>query len=231
MKKIKLLYAEDDETLAYLTKDNLEQNNYEVHHCADGKTCLELFKQGEYDLCILDILLPRLDGFEITTEIRKLNPDIPVVFLSAKILKEDRIKGLKLGADDYLVKPFSIEELLLKIEIFLKRSKKSGGVTGPRYSLGRYLFDAEDLSLMDGTLRISLTQREAQVLKFLADNRNRVLRREEILKSLWGDDDYFMGRSLDVFISRLRKHMAGDKNIGIENVHGVGFKFTLQEGE
>ena len=125
MKKIKILYTEDDETLAFLTKDNLEQNNYEVIHCCDGKLGLDTFKADDFDICILDIMMPKMDGFELATEIRKKNTDIPIIFLSAKTLKEDRIKGLRLGADDYLVKPFSIEELLLKIEIFLKRSQKN----------------------------------------------------------------------------------------------------------
>lgn len=234
MKKIRILYAEDDETLAYLTKDNLEQNNYLVTHCFDGKTCFDLFKKETFDICIFDIMLPKMDGFELTTEIRKLNPDIPVVFLSAKILKEDRIKGLKLGADDYLVKPFSIEELLLKIEIFLMRSKKNRMNHALQYTVGNYAFNAGDYSLSPIVIRsdskkITLTQRESELLKFFLDNRNRVLKREEILKSLWGDDDYFMGRSLDVFISRLRKILSAEKGIIIENLHGIGFRFSMIE--
>ncbi|MBL7932141.1 MAG: response regulator transcription factor, partial [Bacteroidia bacterium] len=225
MKKIRILYAEDDETLAYLTKDNLEQNNYLVTHCSDGKSCFDLFKKEAFDICIFDIMLPKMDGFELTTEIRKLNPDIPVVFLSAKILKEDRIKGLKLGADDYLVKPFSIEELLLKIEIFLMRSKKNQMNHTLQYRVGNYAFNASDYSLTGAdSKKITLTQRESELLKFFLDNRNRVIKREEILKSLWGDDDYFMGRSLDVFISRLRKILSAEKGIIIENLHGIGFR-------
>lgn len=230
MKQIRILYAEDDETLAYLTKDNLEQNNYSVTHCSDGKTCFDLFKKETFDICIFDIMLPKMDGFELTTEIRKLNPDIPVVFLSAKILKEDRIKGLKLGADDYLVKPFSIEELLLKIEIFLMRSKKNQMNHTLRYAVGKFDFNAGDYSLTGtDSKRITLTQRESELLKFFLDNKNRVLKREEILKSLWGDDDYFMGRSLDVFISRLRKILSAEKGITIENLHGIGFRFSMAE--
>lgn len=224
----KILYAEDDETLAFLTKDNLEQNGYEVWHCADGNLCLESFAGQEFDICILDIMLPKKDGFELATEIRKANSEIPIIFLSAKTLKEDRIKGLRLGADDYLVKPFSIEELLLKIEIFLKRSQKNKTVETAVYTIGKYHFDAKNYLVYNADEKISLTQREAELLKLFLDNKNVVLKREEILKSLWGDDDYFMGRSLDVFISRLRKVLANEKGIIIENRHGIGFRFVVE---
>ncbi len=228
MSKIRILYAEDDETLAYLTKDNLEQNQYEVIHCTDGLTCFEEFKRQNFDICILDIMLPKMDGFELTTAIRKLNPEIPIFFLSSKILKEDRIKGLKLGADDYLIKPFSIEELLLKIEIFLTRSKKTPVKERTVYQLGSYLFNASDYLLSGADQKVTLTQREAELLKLFLDNKGQVLKREEILTRLWGNDDYFMGRSLDVFISRLRKILASEKTITIENLHGIGFRFSIK---
>lgn len=223
--KCRILYAEDDQTLAFLTKDNLEQNGYEVVHCADGNSCLDAFAQQAFDLCILDIMLPKKDGFEIATEIRKVNSDVPIIFLSAKTLKEDRIKGLRLGADDYLVKPFSIEELLLKIEIFRKRSQKNPTVE-KAYQVGKYRFDPRNYTLQHNDEKITLTQRESELLQLFLDNKNVVLKREEILKSLWGDDDYFMGRSLDVFISRLRKILAGEPGIAIENLHGIGFRFA-----
>jgi DNA-binding response OmpR family regulator len=226
MSSIKILYAEDDATLAYLTKDNLEQNQYEVSHCSDGLSCLELFKSKKFDLCIFDIMLPKMDGFELTTEIRKLNSDIPVFFLSSKILKEDRIKGLKLGADDYLVKPFSIEELLLKIEIFLTRSKKNVVPDKGIYRVGDFYFDVSNYLLYNENQKITLTQREANLLKLFLDNKNKVLKREEILKKLWGNDDYFLGRSLDVFISRLRKILSTESQIKIENLHGIGFRYS-----
>lgn len=229
MSTIKILYAEDDETLAYLTKDNLEQHHYEVTHCSDGKTCLKLFKQERFDICIFDIMLPKMDGFELTVEIRKLDPDVPVFFLSSKILKEDRIKGLKLGADDYLVKPFSIEELLLKIEIFLARSKKHTIAPKTIYTIGRYTFNSSDYLLCSKHEKITLTQRESQLLHLFLENKDKVLKREDILNRLWGNDDYFMGRSLDVFISRLRKLLSQEKNISIENLHGIGFKFSDKE--
>ncbi|MCC9066609.1 MULTISPECIES: response regulator transcription factor [Flavobacterium] len=227
MKQFKILYTEDDETLAFLTKDNLEQNNYEVIHCCDGQLGLETFKKENFDICIFDIMMPKMDGFELATEIRKLNTDIPIIFLSAKTLKEDRIKGLRLGADDYLVKPFSIEELLLKIEIFLKRSQKNIPIEKSVYEIGKYQFDTNNFILFNENEKISLTQREAELLKLFLDNKNSVLKREQILTSLWGTDDYFMGRSLDVFISRLRKILVNEEGIAIENLHGIGFRFTV----
>ena len=228
MSKAKILYAEDDETLAFLTKDNLEQNGYEVVHCNNGEVCLENFANGLFDICILDIMLPKKDGFETAETIRKSNTDIPIIFLSAKTLKEDRLKGLRLGADDYLVKPFSIEELLLKIEIFLKRSQKNTATDKSIYTVGKYEFDTKNYIVFDASEKITLTQREAELLKLFLDNKNVVLKREEILKSLWGDDDYFMGRSLDVFISRLRKILANESGIAIENLHGIGFRFSVK---
>lgn len=228
MAPFKILYAEDDETLAFLTQDNLEQHQYVVTHCSDGSSCLEHFKKDTFDICIFDIMLPKMDGFELATEIRKLNSDIPIIFLSAKTLKEDRIKGLRLGADDYLVKPFSIEELLLKIEIFLKRSQKNKTEEKTFYNIGKYNFDTQNYLIFNTEEKISLTQREAELLKLFLDNKNKVLKREEILKALWGNDDYFMGRSLDVFISRLRKILITETGISIENLHGIGFKFTSE---
>jgi DNA-binding response OmpR family regulator len=227
MPKFKILYAEDDETLAFLTKDNLEQN-YDVTHCSDGEIALETFKKDNFDICIFDIMMPKLDGFELAESVRKLNSDVPIIFLSAKTLKEDRIKGLRIGADDYLVKPFSIEELQLKIEIFLKRSQKTTAVENNHYTVGKYQFDNKNFIVFNADEKISLTQRESDLLKLFLDNKNVVLKREEILKSLWGDDDYFMGRSLDVFISRLRKILANEKEIAIENLHGIGFRFSVK---
>ncbi|CAM3361846.1 Transcriptional regulatory protein RprY [Flavobacterium longum] len=223
--KPKILYAEDDETLAFLTVDNLEQQGYDVLHCADGKRCLEQFKQHQFDLCILDIMLPKMDGFDLAAAIREADTEIPLLFLSAKTLKEDRLKGLRLGADDYLVKPFSIEELVLKIEVFLKRSMKKIN-KNTLYEIGSYQFDSRNMFIFNEKEKIALTQRESDLLKLFIDNKNRVLKREEILKSLWGDDDYFMGRSLDVFISRLRKILANETGIAIENLHGIGFRFS-----
>ncbi len=226
MIKYKILYAEDDETIAFLTKDNLDQN-FDVTHCDNGELALDTFKKEHFDICVLDIMMPKMDGFELAEAIRKLNSEIPIIFLSAKTLKEDKLKGLRLGADDYLVKPFSIEELLLKIEIFLKRSNKTRIEEKSNYIIGKYQFDNKNYIVFNDTEKISLTQRESELLKLFLDNKNVVMKREEILKSLWGNDDYFMGRSLDVFISRLRKILASEQGIAIENLHGIGFRFTM----
>ncbi|HEU0125011.1 response regulator transcription factor [Flavobacterium sp.] len=227
MRNFKILYAEDDETLAFLTKDNLEQNNYEVMHCSDGKSALKIFEEEEFDICIFDIMMPKMDGFDLAAAVRKIDIDVPIIFLSAKTLKEDRIKGLRLGADDYLVKPFSIEELLLKIEIFLKRSQKNIPPPKTIYEVGKYQFDTKNFILYNDDEKVGLTQREAELLKLFLDHKNSVLKREQILTSLWGTDDYFMGRSLDVFISRLRKILANEEGISIENLHGIGFRFSI----
>ena len=149
---VRILYTEDDATLAFLTKDNLEQNHYEVTHCEDGKLAFDTFKKNNFDLCILDIMMPKMDGFELATEIRKLDTEVPIIFLSAKTLKEDRLKGLRLGADDYLVKPFSIEELLLKIEIFLRRSSKNTSIEKSIYEIGKYQFDSKNFLLFNHCL-------------------------------------------------------------------------------
>ncbi|WP_209390303.1 response regulator transcription factor [Chryseobacterium sp. RR2-3-20] len=225
MSKSKILYAEDDQTIAFLIQDSLE-NHYDIHYCSDGKSAMEAFNNNDFDICLLDIMMPKMDGFELAQYIRNKNSDIPIIFISAKSLKEDRIKGLKIGADDYLVKPFSIEELILKIEIFLKRSRKID-VQSSNYTVGSFSFDPKNYILQDKNGKeVSLTQRESDLLLLFIKNKNSVLKRQEILNAIWGDDDYFMGRSLDVFISRLRKIFSDEESIAIENIHGVGFRFA-----
>ena len=228
MPKKKVLYIEDEETLAFLTADNLEQH-FDVVHCANGKIGLETFCKNQFDIVVTDIMMPEMDGFELATEIRKRNQEIPIIFLSAKTMKEDRIKGLKLGADDYLIKPYSIEELILKIEIFLNRSQKStDNSTQKQYTFGSFHFEPENYSLKNENQNITLTEREASLLKLFLDNPNTVLKREKILMELWGSDDYFLGRSLDVFISRLRKIIKEETHVRIENIPRVGFKLVVE---
>ncbi|WP_294332552.1 MULTISPECIES: response regulator transcription factor [Chryseobacterium] len=224
MEKSKILYAEDDQTIAFLIQDSLE-NHYDISCFSDGKSALEAFKREDFDICLLDIMMPEMNGFELAEQIRSKNSEIPIIFISAKALKEDRIKGLKIGADDYLVKPFSIEELILKIEIFLRRSKKTNSAP-QKYKVGKFDFDPKNYTLQDSQTTITLTQRESELLFYFIRHKNTVLKRQEILKAIWGDDDYFMGRSLDVFISRLRKVLAQEENIVIENLHGIGFRFS-----
>jgi DNA-binding response OmpR family regulator len=226
--KAAILYVEDDLALSYVTRDNLEEQGYAITHCADGETALKEFSKKKYDLVLLDIMLPRMDGFTLAKKIREKNSQVPLLFLTAKSMKEDRLTGLKLGADDYIVKPFSIEELILKIEVFLRRSRREPGSQQPVYDLDGIIFDFEKLTLeREGSLT-SLTQKEAELLRFFCENKNRTLKREEILLAVWGNDDYFIGRSLDVFISRLRKYLSAGNKIKIVNIHGVGFRM---EGE
>ncbi|HFC01029.1 MAG TPA: response regulator transcription factor [Phaeodactylibacter sp.] len=223
--KAHLFYVEDDEQLSFVTRDNLEMEGYHVTHCANGQEALDTFQKSNFDLCILDIMLPDVDGYTIAEEIRKTNHQIPILFLTAKSLKEDRIHGLRIGADDYITKPFSIEELILKIEIFLKRSQITTNEIKDHFQVGIYDFDYKNLTLKDKENTRQLTQKEADLLRYFIQNPNTVLKRSDILETLWGEDDYFLGRSLDVFISRLRKYLKKDDTLKIENIHGVGFRF------
>ena len=225
--KSRILYVEDDETLSFVTKDNLELHGYKVDHCLDGESAIEAFFKESYDLCILDVMLPKMDGFAVAEKIRATDPNVPILFLTAKSMKEDRIHGLKLGADDYITKPFSIEELILKNEDFLRRKYVSVSIND-QYKVGNYNFDYRNLVLsLDGEER-NLTQKEADLLKMLLDHKNNVVKRSLILEKLWGEDDYFLGRSMDVFISRLRKYLSGDNKIKLDNIHGVGFKLVIE---
>ncbi|HMT52728.1 MAG TPA: response regulator transcription factor [Saprospiraceae bacterium] len=225
--KSRILYVEDDETLSFVTKDNLELNGYKVDHCMDGESAVETFFHNSYDLCILDVMLPKMDGFAVAEKIRATDPNVPILFLTAKSMKEDRIHGLKLGADDYITKPFSIEELILKIEVFLRRKYVTVSVND-QYKIGLYNFDYRNLTLSLQSDHRSLTQKEADLLKMLLDHKNNVVKRSLILEKLWGEDDYFLGRSMDVFISRLRKYLSGDDKIKLDNIHGVGFKLIIE---
>lgn len=223
--KAHLLYVEDDESLSFVTRDNLLLQGYEITHCADGKQALEEVQRQVFDLCILDVMLPEMDGFTLAQEIRAINPHVPIIFLSAKSMKEDKLHGLKIGGDDYITKPFSIEELILKIEIFLRRRNIQQAPSPTQYRIGTYEFDYENLTLTGAEESRTLTQKEADLLRFFLDHPNQVIKRSAILEQLWGEDDYFMGRSLDVFISRLRKYLRNDEELKIENIHGVGFRF------
>lgn len=229
--KAHLLYVEDDESLSFVTRDNLELQGYEITHCATGKEAIQIIDHNtpDIDLYILDVMLPDIDGFAIARRIREQDTHTPILFLTAKSLKEDRLKGLRLGADDYITKPFSIEELMLKVEIFLRRSQISMPEAPTAYTLGQFQFDHQNLLLKGDSEPRQLTQKEADLLKLFAEQPNQVIRRSDILKQLWGEDDYFLGRSLDVFISRLRKYLRADSRLKIENIHGVGFRLK-EEG-
>lgn len=225
----RILYVEDDVNLGFVTKDNLEMAHYEVLHCQNGAEAWEVFCQQPVDLCLIDVMLPQTDGLALARQIRQANEQVPILFLSALTDKQVRLQGFRTGADDYLTKPFSIEELILKMAVFLRRS---GRTTTPSESgwvrLGAFRFHPANLMLEQNNQRQTLTQREAQVLHYLVSRPNVLVKRDDILHAIWGDDDYFMGRSLDVFISRLRKRLQADPTIRIENLHGVGFRLLLQ---
>lgn len=223
-----ILYAEDDLSLSFVTQDNLELAGFRVVHCTHGPEALEEFQKHRIDVCLLDVMLPEMDGFTLAREIRLRNAQVPILFLTAKSLKEDRIAGFTLGADDYVTKPFSIEELILKINVFLRRSQPERDSEPSVISIGNYILNARQQTLIGPDEMVqNLTYREAQLLGYFAQQRNVLLPREAILMHLWQDDDYFAGRSLDVFISRLRKYLVADPRLRIENVHGVGFRFMV----
>lgn len=222
-----ILYVEDDESLAFVTRDNLEHHGYQVTHIADGRKALKEATKKVFDLMILDVMLPGVDGYTIAAEVRKVDSEVPILFLTAKSLKDDRIHGLTIGADDYITKPYSMEELVLRVEVFLKRKKLFKPREEPTiYTIGELVLDFPNLTLSCGETRSTMTQREADLLRHFIQHKGQVLKRADILKAIWGENDYFLGRSLDVFVSRLRKHLALDPSLSIENVHGVGFKLV-----
>ncbi|MBN8652403.1 MAG: response regulator transcription factor [Cytophagales bacterium] len=221
----KILLTEDDPNLGFVIKDNLEQKGYAVTLCTNGEDGFNQFNQSHYDLCILDVMMPKKDGFTLAKEIRSHNQQVPILFVTAKSMQEDKIEGFKQGGDDYIVKPFSMEELCLRIEVFLRRSVPQQQVQN--FTLGDFQFDCTNFTLLHNSGEKSLTQKEAEVLKLLCKNKDRVLKREEILNAVWGNDDYFLGRSMDVFISKLRKYLKDDPRVQIVNYHGVGFKLEV----
>lgn len=223
----KILLVEDDPNLGFVIKDNLSIKGYDVTLCKDGEEAEKSFHLNPFNLCIFDIMLPKKDGFSLARSVREKDKHIPIIFLSAKAMIADKLEGFQTGADDYMTKPFSLEELYCRIEVFLKRSRETENTESKVFQIGKYEFNYTNLSLTtDSTLK-SLTQKEADVLRLLYLNRDRVLKREEILNPIWGTDDYFIGRSMDVFISKLRKYLKEDPSIQIVNYHGVGFRFEV----
>ncbi|RAW03567.1 DNA-binding response regulator [Pseudochryseolinea flava] len=220
----KILLVEDDPSLAFVIADNLRIKGYDVTLCTDGEAGESSFLKNSFNLCIFDVMLPKMDGFTLARNVRSRDQKIPILFLTAKAMMEDKLEGFQTGADDYITKPFSLDELFCRIEVFLRRSHEQVKDDLTQLPLGNYIFDYTNLRLRQNATEKTLTQKEADVLKLLYDNRDRVLKREEILKSVWGDDDYFMGRSMDVFISKLRKYLRDDTSVQIVNYHGVGFR-------
>jgi DNA-binding response OmpR family regulator len=224
--KTRILLVEDDANLSMVLTDYLEMLGYDIVLRNDGEEGLEAFKQDDYSLCILDVMMPKKDGFQLAEDIRNINAEIPLIFLTAKSLKEDRIAGFKVGCDDYITKPFSTEELSLRISAILKRyeiqytQKKIPDV----FELGSILFDHKNMILIHQGKEYPLTRKEAALLRLLAENKNQLVQRDYALEKIWGSSDYFIGRSMDVFIAKLRKMLKIDPNISITNIHGTGFK-------
>jgi DNA-binding response OmpR family regulator len=232
-KDISILLAEDDPNLSLVLKDYLEMLGYNITLCNNGSDALSLFKTRHFDLCIFDVMMPRKDGFALAQEIRDTNETIPIIFLTAKSLKEDRVKGFKAGCDDYITKPFSTEELSLRITAILKRclvmSHNGESIAGGIYKIGNFEFDAVNMILRSDDFEKKLTRKESSLFKLLIDHRNQLLPREQAMKKIWGGNDYFIGRSMDVFIAKLRSYLKNDPNINIVNVHGTGFRLQINQ--
>ena len=231
MEKSKILLVEDDFNLGIVIQDFLSLEGYSVHLCRDGKEGLQKFNKNEYDVCLLDVMLPEKDGYEIAEDIRKVNKEIPIIFLTAKSNPEDKVKGFKAGGDDYITKPFNREEFLLRIKAILRRANNDfeDDENEGLIKLNSFELDFKNLKLSHPKEDKKLTKRETAILKLLCENRNKVIERSLVLNLIWGDDNYFNGRSLDVFITKLRKYLAHDETISINNIHGVGFKLELNE--
>lgn len=226
-----IFLVEDDLSFGAVLKSYLEINDFEVTWVDDGKFAIDRFKNGEFDICILDVMLPNIDGFTIGTEIRKTNKEIPMVFLTAKTLKEDILRGYNVGADDYVTKPFDTEVLLCKIQAILKRQSAPADYEEVRFIIGSYEFDSSLRQIKRGKELQHLSPKESDLLKLLCQNTNTLLPRETALRKIWGEDGYFTARSMDVFITKLRKYLSGDPNIEIKNIHGSGFLLEVKTNE
>ncbi|HZE84938.1 MAG TPA: response regulator transcription factor [Puia sp.] len=225
--KVKVLLAEDDLSLGYVIKDNLSDAGYEVVLCPDGQSAIDKFDKDEFGMCLLDVMMPNKDGFAVAKKIRQQSDIMPIIFLTARSMEEDKIKGFQSGADDYITKPFSMQELLMRMEVFLRRTRKMHSEKEVMFTIGNLYFSYTDLKMTIDKEVFNLTQKEADLLKFLCEHTNKILKREEVLLNVWGKDDYFLGRSMDVFITKLRKYFKSDPGVNLETIHGVGFRFNV----
>ncbi|MDX8338523.1 response regulator transcription factor [Draconibacterium sp. IB214405] len=226
--KTKLLLAEDDENLGLLLKEYLVAKGYDAELYPDGEAAYKGFMKEHFDICILDVMMPKKDGFTLAKDIRIINTDIPILFLTAKNMKDDVLEGFKLGADDYITKPFSMEELIMRIEAILRRTSQEGQASAQQvFTLGKFTFDTRKQTLSEGDDIVKLTTKESDLLKLLCQNANKVLERNYALKSIWIDDNYFNARSMDVYITKLRKHLKDEPTVEIINVHGKGYKLIV----
>jgi DNA-binding response OmpR family regulator len=226
--KIKILLAEDDDNLGLLLNSFIKAKGFDVDLARNGKEALEKYNSGNYQFLILDVMMPELDGFSVAKEVRNIDKKVPILFLTAKTMKEDKLEGFSIGADDYLTKPFSMEELVARIEAILKRSEVNNSPLQTEYKVGKFLFDPEKRTISLDGKEERLTTKENHLLKLLSKNKNEVLDRQAALRAIWGDDNYFNGRSMDVYIAKLRKILRQDESIEIMNVHGRGFKLIDQ---
>jgi len=221
-----ILLVEDDKNLAFVVKDNLLDRDYNVHHAADGQQALDLFQEMPIDLILLDVMLPKIDGFAVAEAIRNKDQKTPIIFLTAKDFKEDKIRGFKLGADDYVTKPFVLEELLLRIEAIIRRTAVEEVEQDGPLKIGIFTFDPASLLIQNGNSSTKMTKKEAALLNVLIQHKNSVVDRSTLLKKVWGRDGYFVGRSMDVYMTKVRKYISDDPNLEIINIHGVGFKLV-----
>ena len=229
--KMRILLCEDDENLGMLLREYLQAKGYETELFADGEAGYRGFVRGRYDICVLDVMMPKKDGFTLAQEIKQADKDMPIVFLTAKTLKEDVFEGFKLGADDYITKPFSMEELTLRIEAILRRVQGKRRTENAIFKIGSYTYDPHKQTLQRGEEKTKLTTKESELLTLLYQHANDILQREYALKSIWIDDNYLNARSMDVYITKLRKHLRDDEDVEILNVHGKGYKLIIPEEE
>ena len=229
--KLKILLCEDDENLGMLLREYLQAKGFSTELCADGELGYKAFLKTKFDICVLDVMMPKKDGFTLAKEIRNSNQDIPIIFLTAKTLKEDILEGFKIGADDYITKPFSMEELVFRIEAIIRRTKGKKNKESTVYRIGKFTFDTQKQLLCLGEEQRKLTTKENELLALLCSHANEILQRDFALKTIWIDDNYFNARSMDVYITKLRKHLKDDPQIEIINIHGKGYKLITPEEE
>ncbi len=227
LENARILLCEDDENLGMLLREYLEAKGYEATLCVDGEHGLAEFVRNQYDLCILDVMMPRMDGFTLASKIREYNVDVPFMFLTAKTMKDDVKAGFELGADDYITKPFSMEEVVFRIEAILRRVRGKSTKEVLLHKIGKYTFDTQTQILTIGNHEEKLTTKEAELLSLLCNKVNELLPRDYALKAIWVDDNYFNARSMDVYITKLRKHLKDDPDVEILNVHGKGYKLVI----
>jgi len=228
---VKILLCEDDENLGMLLREYLQAKGFKAELCVDGEAGYKAFLKDKYDICVLDVMMPKKSGFELAAEIRQANADIPIIFLTAKVLKEDILEGFKIGADDYITKPFSMEELVMRIEAILRRVRGKKSRESSVYHIGRFTFDTQKQLLTIGDKQTKLTTKENELLGLLCSHANEILQRDFALKTIWIDDNYFNARSMDVYITKLRKHLRDDPQIEIINIHGKGYKLITPDND